>query len=93
MLVPRSLGGDEIEPRTAFATLIASVSLGIARHAIEAFKELAGVKKPTGSQELLRTSPVAQSQLGQAEGLLRRAARSSSSRWQMPGRSCVAASR
>ena len=54
-----------------FATLIASVSLGIARHAIEAFKELAGVKKPTGSQELLRTSPVAQSQLGQAEGLLR----------------------
>ena len=54
-----------------FATLIASVSLGIARHALEAFKELAGVKKPTSSQELLRASPVAQSQLGEAEGLLR----------------------
>jgi indole-3-acetate monooxygenase len=54
-----------------FATLVASVSLGIARHAIEAFKALAGVKTPTGSQELLRASPVAQSHLGQAEGLLR----------------------
>jgi len=54
-----------------FATLIASVSLGIARHALEAFKELAGVKTPTTSQDLLRASPVAQSQLGQAEGLLR----------------------
>jgi indole-3-acetate monooxygenase len=56
---------------TLFAPLIASVSLGIARHALEAFKELAGIKKPTLSQELLRASPVAQSQLGQAEGLLR----------------------
>jgi alkylation response protein AidB-like acyl-CoA dehydrogenase len=56
---------------TLFAPLIASVSLGIARHALEAFKELAGVKKPTYSQDLLRTNPVAQSQLGQAEGLLR----------------------
>jgi indole-3-acetate monooxygenase len=56
---------------TLFAPLIASVSLGIARHALEAFKELAGVKTPTYSQDLLRTNPVAQSQLGQAEGLLR----------------------
>ena len=56
---------------TLFAPLIASVSLGIARHAVEAFKELAGVKKPTLSQDLLRASPVAQSQLGQAEALLR----------------------
>jgi indole-3-acetate monooxygenase len=54
-----------------FATLIASVSLGIGRHALEAFKELAGAKKPTYSPDLLRTNPVAQSQLGQAEGLLR----------------------
>jgi indole-3-acetate monooxygenase len=54
-----------------FSTLIASVSLGIARHAVEAFKALASVKMPTGSQELLRASPVAQSHLGQAEGLLR----------------------
>jgi indole-3-acetate monooxygenase len=54
-----------------FATLIACVSLGIARHALEVFKDLAGVKKPTYSQELLRAGAVAQSQLGQAEGLLR----------------------
>ena len=56
---------------TLYGTLIASVPLGIARHALEAFKELAGVKKPTRSQDLLRAKPVAQSQLGEAEGLLR----------------------
>ena len=56
---------------TLFAPLIASVSLGIARHALEAFKQLADVKKPTNSQDLLRANPVVQSQLGQAEGLLR----------------------
>ena len=54
-----------------FSTMVASVSLGIARHALEIFKELAGIKKPIATQELLRTSPVAQSQLGEAEGLLR----------------------
>jgi alkylation response protein AidB-like acyl-CoA dehydrogenase len=54
-----------------FTTLIATVSLGIARHALEAFKELAGVKKPSYSQDLLRAGAVAQSLLGQAEGLLR----------------------
>jgi alkylation response protein AidB-like acyl-CoA dehydrogenase len=54
-----------------FSTFIASVLLGIARHALELFKELAGGKKPTGSQELLRAGAVAQSQLGEAEGLLR----------------------
>jgi alkylation response protein AidB-like acyl-CoA dehydrogenase len=54
-----------------FSPLIAAVSLGIARHALEAFKELAGVKKPIWSQDLLRARPVAQSQLGEAEGLLR----------------------
>jgi alkylation response protein AidB-like acyl-CoA dehydrogenase len=51
--------------------MIASVSLGIARHALELFTELAGLKKPVWSQEALGTSPVAQSLLGQAEGLLR----------------------
>jgi alkylation response protein AidB-like acyl-CoA dehydrogenase len=54
-----------------FSTLIASVSLGVARHALEVFKNLARVKKPTGSQELLRASAVTQSRLGEAEGLLR----------------------
>ena len=54
-----------------FSTIIASVSLGIARHALEVFTQLARVKKPTLSSELLGTSAVAQSQLGQAEGSLR----------------------
>jgi indole-3-acetate monooxygenase len=54
-----------------FATFIASVALGIARHALEVFKNLARVKIPTGSQELLRAGAVAQSKLGEAEGLLR----------------------
>jgi indole-3-acetate monooxygenase len=54
-----------------FATIIASVPLGIARHAIEAFKELGGVKKPMYSQGLLRDGAVAQSHLGEAEAFLR----------------------
>jgi indole-3-acetate monooxygenase len=54
-----------------FATFIASVSLGIARRGLEIFKDLAGVKKPSWSQEPLRAGAVAQSQLGEAEGLLR----------------------
>jgi hypothetical protein len=32
---------------------------------------MTGVKKPTMSQDLLRARPVAQPQLGEAEGLLR----------------------
>ena len=54
-----------------FSSIIASVSLGIARHALELFKELARVKTPTYSSELLRAGAVVQSQLGQAEGRLR----------------------
>jgi indole-3-acetate monooxygenase len=54
-----------------FATMIASVPLGIARHAIDAFKELGGVKKPTALQGLLRDGAVAQSHLGEAEAFLR----------------------
>jgi indole-3-acetate monooxygenase len=54
-----------------FATMIASVPLGIARHAIEAFKQLGGVKKPMFSQALLRDGAVAQSHLGEAEAFLR----------------------
>jgi alkylation response protein AidB-like acyl-CoA dehydrogenase len=54
-----------------FATMIASVPLGIARHAIEAFKQLGGIKKPTFSQALLRDGAVAQSHLGEAESFLR----------------------
>jgi alkylation response protein AidB-like acyl-CoA dehydrogenase len=54
-----------------FATMIASVPLGIARHGIEAFKQLRAVKTPTFSQGLLRDGAVAQSCLGEAEAFLR----------------------
>ncbi len=54
-----------------FSALIGSVTLGIARHALTGFKELAGVKKPTWSQSTLRDKALAQAQLGEAEGLLR----------------------
>ena len=54
-----------------FAAMIACVPLGIARHALDGFKELAGVKKPVRTETLLRDKPVAQAELGQAEGLLR----------------------
>jgi alkylation response protein AidB-like acyl-CoA dehydrogenase len=56
---------------TLFAPMIASVSLGIARHALEILKQLAPLKKLVWSQDVLGTSAVAQSQVGQAEGLLR----------------------
>jgi len=52
---------------------LAPVALGIARHAIDAFVELATVKVPTGSRALLRDRVSAQTQLGQAEGYLQAA--------------------
>jgi len=54
-----------------FATCIASVPLGIARHALSLFKALAGAKTPTWSQALLRDKAAAQLAMGQAEGLVR----------------------
>ena len=54
-----------------FAPVIGCVSLGIARHAIDAFKELAAVKTASRSATVLGKRPVAQAQLGEAEGLLR----------------------
>jgi alkylation response protein AidB-like acyl-CoA dehydrogenase len=54
-----------------FATLIGSVSLGIARRAIDELRSLAGVKVPTRSANLLREKSPAQVQVGEAEGLLR----------------------
>lgn len=54
-----------------FATMVASVALGVSRHALEIFKTLASVKKPTATQELLSTSAVAQAGIGEAEALLR----------------------
>lgn len=52
---------------------LAPVALGVAQHAIDAFIDLAVTKVPTGSRALLRERVTAQSQLGQAEGLLQAA--------------------
>jgi indole-3-acetate monooxygenase len=54
-----------------FAACIASVPLGIARHAIALFSALAGTKTPTWSHAPLREKAAAQLAVGQAEGLVR----------------------
>jgi indole-3-acetate monooxygenase len=55
---------------TVFAMCLASVPLGIARAAIEAFTELAEGKTPMGGASRLREKASAQSDLGKAEALL-----------------------
>jgi indole-3-acetate monooxygenase len=50
---------------------LAAVGLGVARHAIEALKEIAVSKVPLGTMASLRDRPIAQTQLGEAEGTLR----------------------
>lgn len=54
-----------------FTALIASVALGIARHALEALKELAANKASARSQIVLREQAQIQAEIGEAEGLLR----------------------
>jgi alkylation response protein AidB-like acyl-CoA dehydrogenase len=58
---------------TVFAMAIASVPLGIARAAIEAFVELAEGKTPIGASSRLRDKASAQADLGKAEALVRSA--------------------
>lgn len=57
--LPTQLGGT-----------LSSVAVGIARHAIDELVALAIDKRPAGSRVTLRERPLAQTQLGQAEGLL-----------------------
>lgn len=54
-----------VMPRLAYNKV--GVATGIARAAIEAFKDLAGAKKPLGSRALLRERNSAQLQLAEAE--------------------------
>jgi indole-3-acetate monooxygenase len=57
-------------PVAMFATFIAAVQLGIARHAIDAFVELATTKIPTMSQIMLADGVTAQASLGRAMALV-----------------------
>jgi alkylation response protein AidB-like acyl-CoA dehydrogenase len=57
-------------PVAMFSTFIAAVQLGIARHAIDAFVELATTKIPTMSQIVLADRVTAQASLGRAMALV-----------------------
>ncbi|MBV8453911.1 MAG: hypothetical protein JOZ29_16800, partial [Deltaproteobacteria bacterium] len=56
-----------------FGIVKAAVALGIARHAIEAFKDLAMAKTPAGRTSLLRERPAVQADLARAEACVRSA--------------------
>ena len=56
-------------------TIQASHALGVARHALAAFVELAGAKTPTGTAALLSERPTVQHHVGEAAALLAAARR------------------
>lgn len=56
-----------IAPIAMFATFIGAVPVGVARHAIDAFAELALTKVPTLSPAVLAEKPVAHYHLGRAK--------------------------
>jgi alkylation response protein AidB-like acyl-CoA dehydrogenase len=57
----------------SFAVVKTAIALGIARHAIEALKELALAKTPAGQTSLLRERPAVQADLARAEACVRSA--------------------
>ena len=57
-------------PVAMFATFIAAVPLGIARHAIDEFVSLADAKTPMLSASVLADKPAAQERLGRAQALV-----------------------
>ncbi|HJU10258.1 MAG TPA: acyl-CoA dehydrogenase family protein [Candidatus Binataceae bacterium] len=57
----------------AFGVVKAAVALGIAHHAIEAFKELASAKTPAGHSSLLRERSAVQTDLARAQACVRSA--------------------
>jgi len=73
IFVPDDLTFTQGDALANLGASLAPVSLGIARHAIDAFVELATVKVPAGARSLLRDRASAQMQLGQAEGNLQAA--------------------
>jgi alkylation response protein AidB-like acyl-CoA dehydrogenase len=56
-------------PVAMFATFIAAVQLGVARHAIDAFVEVATTKVPTMTQTVLADRATAQAAAGKAKAL------------------------
>jgi alkylation response protein AidB-like acyl-CoA dehydrogenase len=56
-------------PVAMFATFIGAVQLGIARHALDAFIELATAKTPTMTQTVLADRATAQTTVGRAQAL------------------------
>jgi len=57
-------------PIATFATYIGAVSLGIARHAVDAFAELATAKTPTMSTDVLADNAAAQAVVGHAHAVV-----------------------
>jgi indole-3-acetate monooxygenase len=69
---PRSDGPLYRVPHRAIQSLaLASVGLGIARGALDAFAELAAAKQPFATKSILKESEWVQVQMGQAEARLR----------------------
>jgi alkylation response protein AidB-like acyl-CoA dehydrogenase len=69
---PREPGPLYAMPTIAlFGTVLAAVSLGIARHAIDILTELAGTKVASRSRRTLHEDATMQADLGRAEALLR----------------------
>jgi indole-3-acetate monooxygenase len=64
---------ENIPLQLQFVGGLVSVVLGTARHALDAFNEIAQAKVPAAARATLRERPLAQIQFAQAEGLLQAA--------------------
>jgi alkylation response protein AidB-like acyl-CoA dehydrogenase len=85
VFVPAAFGSGFFDPHVlpepryripAFSRVIAglgAMALGVARTAIETFKEIAGAKTPVRTTQMLRDTPDAQVRVSEAEALVRSA--------------------